>query len=70
MTDIEVVESFNNAWRMMCRQYRESPNQETQTALNMLGRIIGIVESEVKKSHLNRQITIDEWLSMLGGGEG
>lgn len=69
MTDIEVVESFNNAWRAMCRQYRENPNLETQTALNMLGKIIGMVDSEVKKSHINRQITIDEWLSMLDGGE-
>ena len=65
MTDIEVVKSFNNAWRAMCRQYRENPNQETQTALNMLGKIISMVDSEVKKSHVNRQITIYEWLSML-----
>lgn len=70
MTDIEVVESFKNAWITMCRQYRKNPNKEMKIALNMLGRIIGIVEIEVKKSHINRQITIDEWLSMLGGGEG
>ena len=67
MTDIEVVESFNNAWIAMCRQYRENPNKETQTALNMLGRIIGKVDIEVKKSHINRRITIDEWLFMLDG---
>lgn len=67
MTDIEVVESFNNAWRAMCRQYRKNPCGGIQTALNMLGRIIGKVDSEVKKSHINRQITIDEWLSMLDG---
>ncbi len=65
MTDKEVIESFNNAWRAMCRQYREQHKQEMQAALNMLGRIISKVESEVKQSHATRQITIDEWLAML-----
>ena len=66
MTDKEVVDSFNDAWRAMCRQYRKNPTQELQTAMNMLGRIISKVETEVEKSHREGQITIDEWLEMLG----
>lgn len=65
MTDTEVVESFNNAWRALCKQYRKHPRGDIQGALNMLGRIIGEVESEVKESHREHQITIDEWLAML-----
>ncbi|HIR00549.1 MAG TPA: hypothetical protein IAB23_12875 [Candidatus Scybalocola faecavium] len=65
MTDTEVVESFNNAWRALYKQYRKSPSGEIQGALNMIGRIIGKVESEVKESHREHQITIDEWIAML-----
>ena len=65
MTDHEVVESFNNAWRALCKQYRKYPNQEIQTALNMLGRVINQVEREVRESHREHQITIDEWLLLL-----
>lgn len=68
MTDMEVIESFNNAWRAMCRQYRAYPEQSMQTALNMLARIINKVEKEVKESHQNKQITIDEWIEMLDKG--
>lgn len=68
MTDREVVECFNNAWIALCRQYSGNPTQELQTALNMLGRIIGKVKSEVEESHKEEQITIDEWLAMLNAG--
>lgn len=70
MTDREVIESFNNAWRALCKQYRKYPSGEVQSALNMLNKIIGKVESEVEESHLERQITIDEWLEMLNEREG
>lgn len=70
MTDTEVVESFNNAWIALCRQYREYPKQEIQTALNMIGRIITKVETEVKESHREHQMTIDEWIEMLEQEEG
>lgn len=66
MTDREVIESFDNAWRAMCRQYRKNPTQELQSALNMLGRILSKVKTEVEKSHREGQITIGEWLEMLG----
>ena len=65
MTDREVIESFNNAWRALCRQYKEYPRADFQSALNMLGRIIREVESEVKKSHREGQITLEEWIEML-----
>lgn len=44
MTDYQVIESFNNAWRALCKRYREYPDAGTQQALNMLGRIIAKVE--------------------------
>lgn len=65
MTDREVIESFNNAWRALCKQYKEYPRADIQSALNMLGRIIGEVESEVEKSHREGQITLEEWIEML-----
>lgn len=65
MTDIEVVESFNNSWKAMCILYRENPTQELQSALNMVGRIIGKVKKEVDEAHAERQITIDEWMEWL-----
>ena len=65
MTDREVIESFNNAWRALCKQYKEYPRADIQSALNMLGRIIGEVESEVEKSHREGQITLKEWIEML-----
>lgn len=65
MTDREVIESLNNAWRALCRQYKEYPRADIQSALNMLGRIVGEVESEVEKTHREGQITLEEWLEML-----
>ncbi len=69
MTDRQVVESFDSAWRALCKQYREYPDAGTQQALNMLGRIIGKVKNEVEDAHREKQITIDEWIAMLNGGE-
>lgn len=68
MTDIEVVESFDNAWRALCRRYREYHDAKTQQALNMLGRIIETVEREVKESHREKQMTIEDWIEMLKEG--
>ena len=65
MTDREVIESLNNAWRALCRQYKEYPRADIQSALNMLGRIVGEVECEVEKNHREGQITLEEWLEML-----
>lgn len=33
----------------------------------MLGRIIAKVENEVKESHREKQMTIDEWIKILNG---
>ena len=65
MKDTEVLESFNNAWEAMCRQYKEYQREEMRVALNMLGKIIAKVKSEVEESHKESQITIDEWLTMI-----
>ena len=62
MSDMEVVESFNNAWRALAR----TDIDETQrVAMNMLARMISKVKSEVEESHREHQITVDEWLEML-----
>ena len=65
MTDIEVVESFDNAWRALCRRYREYPDAKTKLVLNMLGRIIETVEKEVKESHREKQMTLEDWIEIL-----
>lgn len=71
MTDYQVIESFDNAWSALCKQYRKYPDAGTQQALNMLGRIIAKVENEVKESHRKKQMTIDEWIKILNReGEG
>lgn len=67
MTDRQVIESFDNAWRALCRQYRAYPSAEFQSAINMLGRMIGKVKREVEESHRDHQITVDEWIRMLEG---
>ena len=40
---------------------------EVQSAINMLGRMIGQVKLEVEESHRDHQITVDEWIRMLEG---
>ena len=70
MTDKEVVESLNNAWKAMSRQYGKKPDETMRWALNMIGKIIAKVEGEVKQSHITRQITIDEWIAVLNGKDG
>ena len=69
MTDYQVIESFDNAWGALCKQYRNYPDEGTRQALNMLGRIICKVKNEVEDAHREKQITIDEWIAMLNDGE-
>lgn len=68
MTDVEVIESLNNSWRALVKQYSCRPDESTRNALNMLAKIIDKVEHEVKeskKSKKEHQITIDEWIAAL-----
>lgn len=68
MTDRDVVESFNNAWRTLAKQYQRCPDECIKDALNLLSKIIGKVNTEVEESHREVQISIDEWISMLNRG--
>ena len=68
MTGREVIESFDNAWRALCGQYRKNPDGELQRSLNFLGKIIGIVKTEVEKTDEVKQITVDDWIEMLERG--
>ena len=65
MTDTEVINSIDNAWRALTRQYAKCPNEGIRCGMNMLARIINKVKSEVEKGHMGKQITIDEWIAML-----
>ncbi len=69
MTDLEVVESLDNAWRALCRQYDDCRCEQTRQALNMLAKITDKVKREVEESHRETQITIEEWLAMLNSEE-
>lgn len=64
MTDLEVIESFNNAWKSLCKQYKKYPNETTRQALNMLSKIIGIVETEVKEKNKKEALSTDDWNSL------
>ncbi len=68
MTDKEVVESFDNAWRALARQYQKYPDNDIRCGLNLLREIIGNVKAEVEENHKEGQITIDEWIIMLQEG--
>lgn len=70
MTDIEVVESFHNAWIALEKQYRKHPDEAMRCAMNLLAKIINKVEAEVKKAHKEGQITIEEWIAALQDKEG
>ncbi len=65
MTDTEVVESLDNAWRALARQYNRHPDEGIRCGMNLLAKVIGKVRSEVEESHREKQITIEEWIAML-----
>lgn len=65
MTDKEVVESLDNAWRALSRRYQKCPDEGLRQGLNLLGQTIYKVRSEVEESHRETQITIEEWLEVL-----
>ena len=48
MTDKEVVESLNNAWKVMSRQYGKKPDETMRWALNIVSRVVAKVEYEVR----------------------
>ncbi len=65
MKDTDVIDSFHNAWMALARQYDKYPDEKIRDAMNLLSKMIGEVESKVKESHEEKQITIDEWLEWL-----
>lgn len=69
MTDKEVVESLNNAWKAMSRQYGKKPDETMRWALNIISRVIEKVQYEVEQSHKTKQITIEECMAMLNGDD-
>ena len=70
MTDIEVLESLDNAWRALNKVYNNNPDENIRWVTNFLAKIIGEVKTEVKRSHEKEkrkegQITIEEWIAFL-----
>lgn len=65
----KVIESLNNAWRALTRQYDEYPDESTRRALNLLNKIIERIKTELRNPNEWKQITIEEWIKMLKGGE-
>ena len=61
MTDMEVIECFENAWKSLCEQYSECPTENTRNALNMLSKIIGIVKSNVDEKNKSKVLVVDDW---------
>ena len=70
MTGQEVIDTLNNAWLALVRQYKENPNTEIQCAVNLLGKICTQVECTYNESKKRtkrgaEQITIEEWIAFL-----
>ena len=67
MNDNELIETLINAWKMINAQYQNSPSESMRCAVNLVGKICAIVESEYNKRKDNegKQITIEEWLDWL-----
>ena len=68
MTADEVIESFKNAWRALCREYDEYPNESIRNELNFLGKIIRKVDAEIKNEKAKNkegQISIEEFLEFF-----
>lgn len=62
--DEDAIESFNNAWRALCKQYNDYPEEHVQIALNMLSKIIDKVETRFNnKKKKEGQISIEEWIN-------
>lgn len=58
----EVIESFRNSWRALCKQYDNYPDESTRQALNLISKIIREVEDKVKE---NQEITTDNWVDIF-----
>lgn len=77
MTGDDILNSLDNAWRALSVQYADCPDDGIRCGMNLLAKIIAKVCAEAKKGRdakigkedENRQITLDEWLAMLGGGQ-
>lgn len=66
--EYEIVESLDNAWRALNKQYSQNPIEEVRIATNLLAKIIGKVNQDYiskKKKEKPGQITIEEWLEWL-----
>lgn len=68
MTDREVVESLNNAWMALLKQYRVHPDEGVRCGMNLLAKVVRKVNAEVEESHMEGQITMDEWIAILQEG--
>ena len=63
-----VIESLNNAWKVLSEQYNASPHEETRQALNMLSKIVRKVRSdfeEQKKNDKCDSISVEDWLKFF-----
>lgn len=60
-----VIESLDNAWLALCRQYSKHPDEGIRCGMNLLAKIIGEVRSKVEESYHEESITIEEWITML-----
>ena len=76
MTGDDILNSLDNAWRALSVQYADCRDEGIRCGMNLLGTIIEKVHTEAKRGRDakrsetdgSRQITIDEWLAVLGAG--
>ena len=67
MTGKQVIETMDNAWRAVCVQYQNAPDDETRRVLNLVGKIVTKMKSEFDEAEKNdgKQITFEEWFEWL-----
>ncbi len=74
MTGDDILNSLDNAWRALSVQYADCRDEGIRCGMNLLAKIIEEVRAEAKRDRdtkigeagENRQITLEEWLSVLG----
>lgn len=65
MTDMEMIESLNNAWKALSKQYEKERSEGIRCGMNLLAKVISKVKAEIKESHKEGQVTLEEWMDML-----
>lgn len=65
-----MIESLENAWSALARQYVDSPDESTRKAINIVAGLVGEVRSRIESHEESERkeqekISIQEWEEWL-----